>query len=375
VKDCGLGLAKSIFMFNQLAFPCLSYIASLCPPSKFVLHQYHNAMQRLVRGPWLSIPMNILTACKKLGMPWEVVNLSDYSKAAMYRVAATSDSFNDICHRYDQIKVGDDVLLDLPLKDWYHRSIFSNLRTNMNMLENSFVITRSDATSKHKLMYASLRSLEFPAAGLFKVLRARISYWFKREFFDERCDMNFMTSNCLSNFNFCATILPPGILAAMLRSVCNALCTKVRFKNIDNNDDSKSCLFCGLVGGDNARHILSDCDVVIQAFGRAVLCGWRVSCCTNRWHSMIFASTSDSSEHVLSSAIFSEFVIKLHNTMRASHEYDKNRITADGIVGFFQARVRHWSRDSSSFSSFVCQDVLAPLKKKKRTSPKIFNVV
>ena len=39
VKDCGLGLSKSIFMFNQVAFPVLSYISSLCPPNKNVLAQ------------------------------------------------------------------------------------------------------------------------------------------------------------------------------------------------------------------------------------------------------------------------------------------------------------------------------------------------
>ena len=37
-KDCGLGLTKSIFMFNQVAFPVLSYISSLCPPARTSLH-------------------------------------------------------------------------------------------------------------------------------------------------------------------------------------------------------------------------------------------------------------------------------------------------------------------------------------------------
>jgi hypothetical protein len=118
----------------------------------------------------------------------------------------------------------------------------------------------------------------------------------------------------------------------MLRTVCNALCTKVRFKTINNIDDAKACLFCGLVGGDNARHILSECDLVLSAFKSSVMCGWRVSCCTNRWHSMIFSNINDLPEHVLSYAIFVEFVIKLHNIMRSSHEYDKKRITEDGPV-------------------------------------------
>jgi hypothetical protein len=375
VKDCGLGLTKSIYLFNQLAFPVLSYISSLCPPSKYVLQQYHNAMQRLVRGPWMAIPMNVLTSCTRIGMPFEIVNLVDYSKAAMFRVAATSDIFGDICRSHDSISNGDNALFDCPLKAWYSRSIGVTLRINMELLENNFVITRSDSISRHKMMYASLRCLDFPDAGLFKVLRARIGYWYRREFSDDRCDLNLLTSTCIKNFNYCATILPAGILAAMLRVVCNALCTKVRFHRINNNDDSKSCLFCGLVGGDNTRHMLCDCNLVIDAFKISTLCGWRVSCCPYRWQSMIFSNVNDPSEHVLAFAIFSEFVIKLHNVIRTSHEYDKRRIEEDGIVRFFAARIRHWSRDSSSFSSFVCQDVLLPARKKKRYTPKVFNVV
>ena len=90
---------------------------------------------------------------------------------------------------------------------------------------------------------------------------------------------------------------------------------------------------------------------------------------------MIFANIKDPPEHVLAFAIFSEFVIKLHNVIRTSHEYDKKRIQEDGIARFFAARIRHWSRDSSSVSAFVCQDVLLPAKKKKRPTPKVFNVV
>jgi len=375
VKDCGLGFTKSIFLFNQIAFPVLSYIASLCPPNKQVLQAYHSAMQRFVRGPWMSIPMNILTACTRIGMPWEVVNLQDYSSAAMFRVASTSDTFIDICRKQDEIFNSDDVLLDCPLKEWYSRSICANLRSNMESLENRFVITRADGPSRHKLMYASLRGLDFAASSLFKVLKARISYWYRKEFADDRCDLNFLTSRCIANFNFCSTILPAGILAAMLRTVCNALCTKVRFRCINGNDDLKSCLFCGLTGGDNTRHMLTDCNIIINAFLKATTCGWRVSCCVNRWQSMIFASASDTAEHVLTFAIFCDFVIKLHNIMRSSHAYDKKRITEDGISAFFAARIRHWSRDSSSFASFVCHDSLLTVKKKRRTAPKVFNVV
>jgi len=91
---------------------------------------------------------------------------------------------------------------------------------------------------------------------------------------------------------------------------------------------------------------------------------------------MIFTSNTDSLEHVLAYAIFSEFVIKLHNVIRASHEYDRKRITDDGICRFFAARIRHWSRDSSSFSAFVCQDIVQPFKKKRSAiPPKVFNVV
>jgi len=368
-------LAKSIFLFNQLAFPVLSYISSLCTPPKDVLQQYHSAMQRFVRGPWMSIPMNILTSCTKLGMPWEVVNLEDYSRAAMFRVAATSDNFSNICRTHDEICSSDNVIFDMPLKEWYKRSICYNLRSNRDLLENQFVITRADCVSKHKMMYSSLRCLEFPAASLFKVLRARIAYWYRREFFDDRCDLNLMTSTCIKNFMYCATLLPPGIISAMLRSVCNALCTKVRFRSINTSDDTKSCLFCGLVGGDNARHILSECEPVLQTFKNSTLCGWRVSCCSNRWQSMLFASNNDSNEHVLAYAIFSEFVIKLHNVLRTSHEYDRKCITEDGISRFFAARIRHWSRDSSSFSAFICQDIVQPLNKKRKALPKVFNVV
>jgi hypothetical protein len=90
---------------------------------------------------------------------------------------------------------------------------------------------------------------------------------------------------------------------------------------------------------------------------------------------MIFSSNNDNQEHVLSYAIFSEFVIKRHNVLRASHEYDRKCITEDGITKFFAARIRHWSRDSSSFSAFVCQDILQPSKKKRKAVPKVFNVV
>jgi hypothetical protein len=227
---------------------------------------------------------------------------------------------------------------------------------------------------KHKTMFASLRNLEFPAAGLFKVLRARIMYWYSRGYSDQRCNYDLMTSNCLKNFNFCATLLPPGILAAMLRAVCNGLCTKVRFHNMSSVDDTKSCLFCGTVGGDNARHILSECNSVINAFQSVALCGWRVRCCVNRWQSMLFSSCTDSAEHVLAFAIFTDFVIKLHNILRTSHAYDLECIKSDGIVRFFAARIRYWSRDSSSFSSFVCHDIVQPNKKKRKIIPKVFNI-
>jgi len=323
----------------------------------------------------MSIPMNILTACTRIGMPWEVVNLQDYSSAAMFRVASTSDIFIDICRKQDVILNSDDVLLDCPLKDWYSKSICANLRSNVDSLENRFVITRSDGPSRHKLMYASLRGLEFAASALFKVLRARIGYWYRREFADDRCDLNLLTSKCIKNFKYCSTILPAGILAAMLRAVCNALCTKVRFRCINNNDDLKSCLFCGLAGGDNTRHMLTECNLVINAFMKVTSCGWRVSCCGYRWQSMIFSNTSDPSEHVLAFAIYTDFVIKLHNIMRSCHTYDKKRITEDGIASFFAARIRHWSRDSSSFAAFVCHDSVQAVKKKRRTAPKVFNVV
>ena len=47
----------------------------------------------------------------------------------------------------------------------------------------------------------------------------------------------------------------------------------------------------------------------------------------------------------------------------------------DGICRFFSARIRYWSRDSISFSAFVCQDMVQPLKKKRKTSNlKVFKI-
>ena len=136
------------------------------------------------------------------------------------------------------------------------------------------------------------------------------------------------------------------------------------------NKNTKSCLFCGLVGGDTARHILSAWDLVLHSFKLSALCGWRVPCCTNRWQSMIFERITDTQDHVLAFAIFPSLLLSYITLWGPA----MNMIVSASLkmaLFVFLPLAFDIGRATPSFSSFVCQDIVQPLRERgKRLSPK-----
>ena len=119
----------------------LSYVASFLPPTHAALRAESRALQLLCRGPWNSIPPDLLKSVRKIGMPSQALDLQNLSLASRMRVAHVTFSFGMFiaskAHRMLGFTPSDRLIRNVISK--YHYSscksyafTFSHIRTISN---------------------------------------------------------------------------------------------------------------------------------------------------------------------------------------------------------------------------------------------------
>lgn len=74
IASLSCGLLTKILLYDMIAISKRSYIASFLPPNHAAVCAESRALQLLCRGPWNSIPPDLLKSVKKFGMPSQALD-------------------------------------------------------------------------------------------------------------------------------------------------------------------------------------------------------------------------------------------------------------------------------------------------------------
>lgn len=128
IRSLNPGLAPSIPLYSQQAFPILSWKSSFIHPDHNTLQQEARSLQLLTNGPYNAIPNNLLYNLKQIGLPAQAHSLRTTSIASRTRNALyTMHNYHHNTTMLLQHCDHDETILDPPLRFWIDNSITMSL--------------------------------------------------------------------------------------------------------------------------------------------------------------------------------------------------------------------------------------------------------
>ena len=254
VRGLGLSLFETAVAFGIFAFSVLRFTLQLVSVSATLTNMYGIALDIVTGTPRHAYGASILCHLQTLGFPpcSDFPNLPLVSRATAYRTATRSHVLSPLCVLVDAARDSDDAFFLPRLRGWASTNSLSYLCRVKREVE-AIPGAPVDAGQLHfqRIVMTFLRSIAGSSALRDTLVRRAIHFGFRRP-----ADM---VENFVTNMNAVSTVLPPYVMASMLRTVCNAWTTSRRFR-----DDHRHCrLGCLAVGGHDIRHY-PFCPVFLQ---------------------------------------------------------------------------------------------------------------
>ena len=253
LQALGASWSYVTFLFSCVAASVLSYPMqfSLLPPGMVSIASIHS---RLLKVPKWRIPVDVISAFGKFGVPFEVKDLLLMNKATMYRAwckSPAATSLDDLWNKH--LNEDDDHLLNFGYKDWLQTSPFLTMRENFRaitaMPSSPSPTLPSELQSK---TYKMLADRAFRSVDLNSAIAQRLTRLNGRSAPSGSC-----IDKAVVLLRFACQKLPKAVVPALIRSLFNAWTC--------NLQDLSSCCFCLSGDGFNMGHFFG-CNFVLNAF-------------------------------------------------------------------------------------------------------------
>ena len=252
IRSLGLGLLPSIPLYNQQAFPILSWKASFIHPDHSTLKQESKALQLLTNGPFNAIPNDLLHNLKQIGLPAQAHSLRTTSLASRSRNALyTMHNYHDNIKLLQDHYLHDDAVLHPPLQHWIDNSMLISLHDAIRTTQP--IRQQISTTTNIQKQLTSLLLPTYHKHDLKQLLRRRWARFFTTTQLQPAID------NAIDNLQFITTTCKPCTTSAIIKTWLYGWTTNSRFGNI-----SQPCPLCNSPNSDTLRHFY-DCPPLTTA--------------------------------------------------------------------------------------------------------------
>ena len=245
VRGLGLSLFETPIAFGIFAFPVLRFTLQLASVSTTLTSMYGIALDIVTGTPRYAYGASILCHLQTLGFPpnSDFPNLPLVSRASAYRTAIRSHVLSPLCGLVAAARGSDEAYFLPRHRDWAETNTLSYLLRVKREVEAIPGIPRDEGQRHYQgILLKFLRPTADSGELRATLVRRAIHFGF--------LDPELFATNFVTNLNAISSVLPPCVLASVLRSVCNAWTTSRRFR-----DEHPHCrLGCQAVGGDDIRH-------------------------------------------------------------------------------------------------------------------------
>ena len=243
VRSLGLSLFECVLAFNVFVVSLLSFHFQLAPVCDFILGGFRLALDVATGTPRHSLGINVLCRLRRLGFPAEIQDVEAIARAAAYRTARRSEVFSHLLSMQLDAESSDEAALVQRHRTWRENSPMAFLRRIVSEVEKIPGVVQLPVVNLQRRMTKLLKGGRSDEP-LEDILTDRIRY------FGFRAPRE-MAGRFIKNLSDLAHFVQPFVLAAVLKTVCNAWPTARRFRTSVGNECK---LGCGAELGDDVVH-------------------------------------------------------------------------------------------------------------------------
>ena len=246
VRGLGLSLFETSIAFGTFAFSVLRFTLQLMSVSTTHTSMYGIALDIVTGTPRYAYGTSILCHLQTFGFPpnSDFPSLPLVSRATAYRTAIRSHVLSPLSGLVDAARDSDGACFLPRLRDWADTNTLSYLLRGKREVE-AIPGVPVDEGQRHYyqgVLLKSLRSITDSGDLRATLVRRAVHYGVLMP--------ELLVANFVTNLNAVSSVLPPCVMASVLRTVCNAWATSRSFR-----DEHPHCrLGCQAVGGDDIRH-------------------------------------------------------------------------------------------------------------------------
>ena len=221
----------------------LPFHFQLVPVDGFILSGFRLSLDIATGTPRHSLGMNVLCRLRRLGFPAEIQDVEAIARAAAYRTAKSSEVFDDLRDMQQRAEDSDEAALVQRHQTWRLKSPMAFLRQVVSEVERIPGVVELPVVNLQRRLTRILKKGRSDEP-LEEILADRIKYFG----FKAPREMALRFINILSDL---AHFVQPFVLAAVLKTVCNAWPTARRFRT---SVGTECRLGCGAELGDDVVH-------------------------------------------------------------------------------------------------------------------------
>ena len=263
----GCGLALSTMAYNVYILPVLLFVAQLDAPPTTWKQAEAKVLRKLLPGPAHWFKPGALRSISSLGFPKDFPDLMELTKAVQYRVATTEASATgglDIMDRartpHNSIIHSDYIGRTAIWKDGFDRSYILQLSNTITHCQDKGInqhsleaelghgsprpytaqMTKSIRRQWQRTIWTRIKPDHFP--DLHEYMRSKLNRWSISVFPRRRTDRARLVYQTLRD------MVPPRVLAAILRAHWNGWITARRLQRRTEARQNKCCFGCEAPG-------------------------------------------------------------------------------------------------------------------------------
>jgi hypothetical protein len=230
-----LGLTASIWLYNMLCFPKLTFVAQCYTTDSIILKAEARAIQILHAGPRHSPSTIALHCLRQYGAMMQIPSLAIVAKAVMLRATLSTCAVlcNQLCH-VSNLNPDECVLIgNRFINDWIAHSLVFQMKNDVIACNQLLGVDYANMDKTHQKNASALLSKTLLPNSLLRFGIVQVN-----------------TDIVLANAKKISARLPPFIFTGLLRLWTNGWISKRRF-----GDATALCLLCHCDGTqDDVRH-------------------------------------------------------------------------------------------------------------------------
>ena len=267
IKSLKLGLFFTICFYRMFAVSTLMFTSQFSRPPASVLVEESRQLTNLVPGPgnwiWLEELWNL---DRLFHFPCAFPSIQLSALAARYRILTTEvPEAEFVSRRFFEWTADENFQLQSPWPGW-HKSCLSvvlaetradlesqgvDLDALKRRCNRSSAVSRPQQRSVQSMCIRALRDMSCNTLFLENVARRNLSRWVENELLPR--NLGGFSRRIVKVFAILGTSVPPCVLSAVIRTLCNGWCTRRRFQQ----RSSHTCLLDHACGRGFYRTLLS----------------------------------------------------------------------------------------------------------------------